>query len=116
MQVDIELAGFVDVVADAIEDDGFEEELGDGGIGGDEDAGGFVAGVRGPRFRMSEVEQILPLREGREDFEWLGEFARAVAGKDLTDSSREGRNEPGFALERIEGCTTYFVYTSMTLG
>ena len=51
----------MDVFADAVEDDGREELLGNMGFGADEDFGGFVAGVRSPGFGAGDREEEVPL-------------------------------------------------------
>ncbi len=87
----IQFFRFVDVFADAVEDNGKEELLGDVGFRAHEDFGGFVAGVWGPGFGAGDGEEEVPLRERGDDFEGFGEFAGFVAGEEETDSvGREG--------------------------
>lgn len=82
----VQFFGFVDVVADAVEEDGVDEFLGDEGFAGDEDAGGGVDSVGGPVFGLGDFEEGLPLGEGWEYFEGFGERAGFVAGEEEADS------------------------------
>lgn len=81
----VEFFGFVDVVADAVEEDGVDEFLGNVGFGGDEDARGGVDGVWRPFLWLGDFEEGLPLRECWEDFEGFGERPGFVAGEEETD-------------------------------
>ena len=80
--MDVEFAGFVDVGFDAVEEDGGDEVLGGGGLGGDEDLGCGEGGVGGPGFGAGDGEEDVPGWEGGEDFEGFGEGAGFVAGED----------------------------------
>ncbi len=84
--MDVKLFGFVDVVADAIQDDHFQEALGDGRGAGDEDFGGFVAGVGCPFVGAGYGEDVFPVRDGGKDFEGFGQLARFVSGEEEADS------------------------------
>jgi hypothetical protein len=46
--------------------------LGDGGRAGDEDFGGFVAGIGGPFVGAGYGEDVFPVGDGGEDFEGFG--------------------------------------------
>lgn len=90
VEVHVQLTGFVDVGADAVEDYVCEEALGYVAAGGDEDPRGFEAGVWGPVFGLGYGEEDGVLGEGGEDFEGFGEFAGSVAGEELADSIEGG--------------------------
>lgn len=83
--MDVEAVGFVDVGADAVEEDGVEEELHGGRGGGDEDACCGVDGVGGPGFRAGDGEEGRPGGKGGEDFEGFGEGAGFVAREEGAD-------------------------------
>lgn len=85
VDVYVEFFGFVDVVADAVEEDRVDEFLGNVGFGGDEDARGGVDGVWCPFLWLGDFEEGLPLRECWEDFERFGEGPGFVAGEEETD-------------------------------
>ena len=52
-----------------------DEGLGDGGAGGGEETGGFVGCVCGPGVWAGDGEEGVPLGEGGQDLEGLGELA-----------------------------------------
>lgn len=81
----IELLGFLDIFAHALEDDVFHENLSNLRCGGDEYLGGFVAGVGCPFVGAGELDNLFPVRDGRENLKGLGEFPRFVAGKEEAD-------------------------------
>jgi len=60
--------------------------LRDGGGAGDEDFGGFVAGIRSPFVWTGYGEDIFPMGDGGKDFEGFGELAGLVAGEQKADS------------------------------
>lgn len=65
VDVHVQFFSFVDLFADAVEEDGGDEVLGDVGFGGDEDAGGGVYGVGGPFVGLGDVEECVPVWECR---------------------------------------------------
>jgi hypothetical protein len=86
IQMHIEFLCFVNVFPDAVKDHRGQELLGYIGFGADEDFGGFVAGVWGPRFGAGYGEEEVPLGEGWDDFEGFGKFAGFVARKEEANS------------------------------
>lgn len=86
VQMHIEFLCFVDVFPDAVKDHGGQELLGYVRFGADEDLGGFVASVWGPRFGAGYREEEVPLGQGWNDFEGFGEFAGLVAGEEEANS------------------------------
>lgn len=84
--MDVEFLGFVDFATDLVENDHFEEALGDKWGGGDEDLGRLVTGVRSPIVRLRDDENVFPVWGRREDFEEFGQFARLVAREELADT------------------------------
>lgn len=81
----VELLSLLDIFAHALEDDVLHEDLGNLRCGGDEDLGGFVAGVRCPFVGAGELDNFFPVRDGRKNLEGLGKFPRFVAGKEEAD-------------------------------
>ncbi len=77
--MDVEFFGLVDVVTDGVEDDEFEEALGDVGGTRDEYFRGFVDGVWRPGLRLGDKEDTLKVWDSGQDFEGLGESAGFVA-------------------------------------
>ena len=84
VQVEVEALVLGYVVADAREEDQVVEVLGLGRaqVGG-EDLGGLKHGRRRPVFGLGEAQDLLPVAQGRDDLEGLGEFPRAVLGENL---------------------------------
>lgn len=102
----IELFGFLDIFAHALEDDVLHEDLGNLRCGGDEDLGCFVAGVWCPLVGAGELDNFFPVRDGREDLEGLGEFPRFVAGKEEADPEGVSKAVPeNKCLDRLTWCT-----------
>ena len=100
VQVEVEALVLGYIVSDAREEDQVVEVLGHGRaqVGG-EDLGGLKHGRRRPVFGLGEAQDLLPVAQGRDDLEGLGEFHRAVLGENLGDhlyfSSMWGAAEVG---------------------
>lgn len=84
--MDVELFCFADVVADAVEENVVDEGLGDGGARGGEEAGSFVGCVGGPLIGAGDGEESVPLGEGGQDLEGLGQSAGTESCEHHADS------------------------------
>jgi hypothetical protein len=70
--VDVEFAGFLDVLLHAVEEDCGDEVLGCGGLRGDEDLSCCESSVRCPGFGTGDGEEYVPRWKRRKNFEWFG--------------------------------------------
>ena len=84
-EVDVELLGLIDVLADSVKDDHLEEPLDNVRLAGDKDPRGLIAGIGGPTFRLGDLEDVLPVGNCREDLEGLWQRAGLVSREDLAD-------------------------------
>lgn len=64
---------FMNIFPHSVKEYRSKEDLGDIRLGRNEDSGGFVACVGCPGIRPCDGEEILPLRKGGYDLEWLGQ-------------------------------------------
>lgn len=75
----------MDILAHALKNNVFHEDLGSLGSGGDEDLGGLVAGIWRPLVGAGELNDLFPVRDGWEDLEGFGQLARFVAREKEAD-------------------------------
>jgi hypothetical protein len=72
VEMDVEFAVFVDVLFDAVEEDGGDEVLCCGGLRGDEDFGSGEGCVRCPGFGAGDGKEHVPRWKRGQDLEWFG--------------------------------------------
>ncbi len=71
-QVDVELLGFVDIFANAVEDNHFQESLNHMGLAGNEDPCRLVASIGRPFVGLGDSDNVFPVRDCGENLEGLG--------------------------------------------
>ena len=91
-----------------------EEALDNVRLGRDENSSGLVAGVGRPLLGLGDLDDVFPVRDGREDLEGLRKGSRLVPGQNLTNSA----NWSAHTLEVMQRqrLNTHLLYTSTTLG
>lgn len=84
-EVNVELLGLIDILTNTVEDDHLEESLHNVGLARNKDPRRLVAGVGGPGIGLGHLNDILPVGDGREDLEGLGQRTGLVSREDLSN-------------------------------
>jgi hypothetical protein len=84
-QVDVELLGFVDIFANAVENNHFQESLNNMGLARNEDSCRLVAGISRPLVGLGDSDDVFPVRDCRENLEGLWQRSGLVSRKNLAD-------------------------------
>lgn len=84
-EMDIELLGFVDIFANAVEDNHFQESLNNMGLAGDEDSCRLVASIGRPLVGLGNSNNVFPVRDCGENLEGLWQRSGLVSGENLAD-------------------------------
>lgn len=86
-EVDVELLRFVNILTDSVKNHHLEEALDNVRLCRDEDSSGLVASVGRPLLGFGNLDNVFPVRDGREDLEGLRKGSRLVSGQDLANSA-----------------------------